>query len=574
MGATFNRVKTWIKETLTFVDLNAEFDNILNNLTPTGVDDESADNSAMQATADPYPADVESKATSLKGELHRLRFVMKLITGMTYWYYDPDISLFDAFRAKYKTSTKTATYTVTTSDCILLANPAANMTFTLPAVSGNDGKVYMFNLIKNTSFTTTITGNGSETIGKLLTRHLTFQEDYLILKCNEANSDWVILGKSPRSGIPGYKNLEVKVNATNPAYQIDIDADALGVVNAAGDILRLKSVNVTGDLTTAGANGLDTSSVANNTTYAVWVIYNTSSSTTAALLSTSFTIGGLTLPSNYTHARLVDFCRTATGNTQYLDEQAFATHAKWDDVGDYDSEGGEAAYTHSAGSGTLTQTNANMLNAGVDNVIYVFDYTVSSPSGDAALEITNAFAITAKSLNLTAGSRSILFLGAASASTADFVISGTSTNGGVTIDDVSLKTASIIPFRSYNGVHLYDDPLDDTQILSAGGNNTWTNIDTTNFAGNIAITRMAIVGWGLLEITDGTTSTGAIRPNGATGNGKRLGTVRRNVAGGIHGSYNGGEVIIGLDTGLLFQYKLSAVTPDLDLWLHGVYLKA
>ena len=41
-GATFSRVKTWIAEVLTASDLNAEFDNILNNLLPAGVDDECA----------------------------------------------------------------------------------------------------------------------------------------------------------------------------------------------------------------------------------------------------------------------------------------------------------------------------------------------------------------------------------------------------------------------------------------------------------------------------------------------------------------------------------------------------
>ena len=39
MGATFNRVKNWIAEKLTPSDLNAEIDNILNNLTAAGVDD-------------------------------------------------------------------------------------------------------------------------------------------------------------------------------------------------------------------------------------------------------------------------------------------------------------------------------------------------------------------------------------------------------------------------------------------------------------------------------------------------------------------------------------------------------
>lgn len=88
-GATFSRVKTWGAEVLTYADLNAEFDNILTNLTPAGVDDESTNAAAMQTTADPYPAASPSLATSLQGEIQRLRYIVQQITGMSYWYVDP-----------------------------------------------------------------------------------------------------------------------------------------------------------------------------------------------------------------------------------------------------------------------------------------------------------------------------------------------------------------------------------------------------------------------------------------------------------------------------------------------------
>jgi len=93
-GATFSRVKTWASgETLTAADLNAEYNNILNNLDATGVGGDSASASAMQATVDPYPAASPSLATSIQGELRRIRYVIAQITGETYWYIDPDLSL-------------------------------------------------------------------------------------------------------------------------------------------------------------------------------------------------------------------------------------------------------------------------------------------------------------------------------------------------------------------------------------------------------------------------------------------------------------------------------------------------
>jgi hypothetical protein len=87
MGATFARVKSWVEEILTYADLNAEFDNILNNLTPAGVDDASATLAAKQGQADCTGANLP---TSLAGELQMLRYQLAAITGETYWYTAPD----------------------------------------------------------------------------------------------------------------------------------------------------------------------------------------------------------------------------------------------------------------------------------------------------------------------------------------------------------------------------------------------------------------------------------------------------------------------------------------------------
>lgn len=93
MPATFSRVKTWGAEFLTYSDLNAEFDNILTNLTPAGVDDCSANDTAAQATSNPYPGSSLSKATSLQEEIRQLRYQIQQITGKTYWYQPPDASI-------------------------------------------------------------------------------------------------------------------------------------------------------------------------------------------------------------------------------------------------------------------------------------------------------------------------------------------------------------------------------------------------------------------------------------------------------------------------------------------------
>lgn len=94
MGALFSRVKTWsATEDVTASDLNAEFDNILDNLTIANIDDYSATVGQMQTTVDPGEAGTESLATTGAGELARLRHMIKEISGEDQWYESPVSSI-------------------------------------------------------------------------------------------------------------------------------------------------------------------------------------------------------------------------------------------------------------------------------------------------------------------------------------------------------------------------------------------------------------------------------------------------------------------------------------------------
>ncbi len=124
--------------------------------------------------------------------------------------------------------------------------------------------------------------------------------------------------------------------------------------------------------------------------------------------------------------------------SETLDETDFATHVEWDVTGDFLDSGGNCAYTHSAGSGTCLQVEADLLRTpAINSVPYTFVYTVSAPTGDPACTITTGFAASAVNLLETAGTHTTTFTSAASAG--DFVISCTTTSGGITFDDVSLK---------------------------------------------------------------------------------------------------------------------------------------
>lgn len=88
--AVFSRIKTWVSnEVLTASDLNAEFNNILTNMQPTGIEDASSDVAAMQATVSPGGVGTESLATDLLGELQRVRYVIKRLTEGAQWYSSP-----------------------------------------------------------------------------------------------------------------------------------------------------------------------------------------------------------------------------------------------------------------------------------------------------------------------------------------------------------------------------------------------------------------------------------------------------------------------------------------------------
>jgi hypothetical protein len=123
--------------------------------------------------------------------------------------------------------------------------------------------------------------------------------------------------------------------------------------------------------------------------------------------------------------------------SETLTEVDFATHANWAATDDFDDTGGNAAYTHSAGVGTLTQAVSAMAIPPVGDRYYVFSYTVSGTTEGATAAITTDFAATSTALTIEDGAQSVTFK--SKAVPGDFVIDVTSTAGGFTIDDVSLK---------------------------------------------------------------------------------------------------------------------------------------
>lgn len=90
MPGNYNRFNTVSAgDTITAANYNGEFDTIRTNFTPAGLDDASDSTTAFRQTFDPGESGSENLPSSLEEEIQAIRFLIKEITGKTYWYVAP-----------------------------------------------------------------------------------------------------------------------------------------------------------------------------------------------------------------------------------------------------------------------------------------------------------------------------------------------------------------------------------------------------------------------------------------------------------------------------------------------------
>ena len=163
--------------------------------------------------------------------------------------------------------------------------------FKVPSyVSGTDGQMY-----KSTATTGPNLGGAVDPVGDL-------------------TGKWILTGGSAPAGsvascVGTYNNL--KIVTTGMDANVVVTVDEIVLENAANQYATVRSVNKTISMTSSGANGLDTGTVAASTEYHAWIIYN--GTTVAGLASLSSTAP--TLPTGYTYkARVGGFFTDGTGN--------------------------------------------------------------------------------------------------------------------------------------------------------------------------------------------------------------------------------------------------------------------
>jgi len=115
-----------------------------------------------------------------------------------------------------------------------------------------------------------------------------------------------------------------------------------GAAAALPPVFIATSVDVTIDITAAGANGLDAGAEGASDWYTIWAIRDTTNSLTRGLLSTTFDVAtGPTMPANYTYRRLVGAVYNDSGSdfvnfiqrgkrVQYAASQQILTSARSD----------------------------------------------------------------------------------------------------------------------------------------------------------------------------------------------------------------------------------------------------
>ena len=100
-------------------------------------------------------------------------------------------------------STKTANYTLTTTDFTVLGNAAAGaFTLTLPTAVNASGQIYTLKKTDSSANVVTIATTSAQTIDGQSSYSLAYQYQGVIVQSN--NSNWVIVGVIPaRNGSSG-----------------------------------------------------------------------------------------------------------------------------------------------------------------------------------------------------------------------------------------------------------------------------------------------------------------------------------------------------------------------------------
>lgn len=128
------------------------------------------------------------------------------------------------------------------------------------------------------------------------------------------NGGFLVFNATTPSVIQGVQGTvkALQTSITNDT-QVTAVCDEIILENSLGGTIKLGPLAVTINTGASGANGIDSGAVATGTFYSVWFIHNSTTATTAGLLSTSSTTP--TMPAGFTYRARVGWAVTAVGST-------------------------------------------------------------------------------------------------------------------------------------------------------------------------------------------------------------------------------------------------------------------
>lgn len=251
---------------LTAAIYNQDHQNHINNMTPAGVDDFSATLTEMRSTVDPGETGSESFATSLGGELQRLRFAIQEIKSYlglagTYWYNSPSGLLAPSLINDHS------------------ANVAQMQQTTNPGTTGSE------------SLATDLRGE----LERL--RYVVHQ----IKNAYQPVTNWYDPMPTLQVGPAGSAIRGLQGSANGNTVTLSVQEVRLRDANG-NHVWKTNSGNVTADQTVVGVNGRDTSAPLSATGFAyVYWIWGSTPNVLRLLLSNTPPPTGPTLPTGYTH---------------------------------------------------------------------------------------------------------------------------------------------------------------------------------------------------------------------------------------------------------------------------------
>jgi hypothetical protein len=161
-------------ESIDATKYNADHQNHVDHNVPADINDYSNDTTQMRSAVDPGLVGAEVLATTLAGELERVRFVLKAFIGGTWWYdlanrFLTSIKGISATATQAKNLRGAVTFAAATTATVTFAVAEPDATYFV-AISANANKTFWVTAKGTSGFTMNASSSSSDVVDWILIR--------------------------------------------------------------------------------------------------------------------------------------------------------------------------------------------------------------------------------------------------------------------------------------------------------------------------------------------------------------------------------------------------------------------